>query len=369
MLRGGGSRLSRPDTTALPSISPGGDPWTASRTAAQPHSSRSAMKEWAVISVLVLQSVHGILCGPAHREEHNSTRRYRSGGFPKFPTLADDLGEPAAACGTRAVEHQPPRAGAPAPKVVGGVAARYGAYPWTAEIQVYRAASRQHTHQCGGALIGARLVVTAAHCVQGESPDRLRVVLGEHRLGAWDPHEQVFKVDKVVSHPSFRKAGTYSHDIAVARLKAAGGRGAQFGPKVRPICLPERGAAGPDGMWCVVTGWGAQNPEDVQTQSEELHAAAVSLLNLDVCRDDAVYGGRRQSILDSMLCAGVLEGGVDACGGDSGGPLACEMRGKFMLMGLVSWGDGCAKKNRPGVYTRISYYVDWINEVSKQLAN
>lgn len=91
------------------------------------------------------------------------------------------------------------------------------------------------------------------------------------------------------------------------------------------------------------------------------------LLDTELCRNTDVTGGRQQTILDTMLCAGFLQGGVDACGGDSGSPLACEYNDRFFLAGLVSWGDGCAQKNRPGVYTRVDAYLDWIHETMDKL--
>lgn len=98
-----------------------------------------------------------------------------------------------------------------------------------------------------------------------------------------------------------------------------------------------------------------------------LHSAAVPVLSTETCLRSDIYGGRQQPILNSMLCAGRLSGGTDACGGDSGGPLVCERDGRMELVGLVSWGDGCAKKDRPGVYTRISSFVPWIRQASQKL--
>ncbi|KAJ1529299.1 hypothetical protein ONE63_006095 [Megalurothrips usitatus] len=309
-------------------------------------------------------------------------RSARSGGFPKFPgvpgTQAGALagavvGERVGAqCGTRVVSHLPTRPGSPASRIVGGTQPPYGAYPWQVEIQAFRAEQRSFQHHCGGALIGPRLVLTAAHCLKApalNSPDQLRIVLGDHNLSSSDPHEQAFRAERVLLHPEFRKEGPYSNDIALILVTPVGGRAFRFSSHVQPICLPDLAAkrAAPEGSWCTVTGWGAQADDAVDTLSPVLRAAAVPLLAQDTCRGADVLGGRRQPILDGMICAGPLSGGVDACGGDSGGPLACEVHGRWVLTGLVSWGDGCAKRNRPGVYTRVAHYSDWIRESAKQL--
>lgn len=162
-------------------------------------------------------------------------------------------------------------------------------------------------------------------------------------------------------HPDFRKLGPYSHDIALLLLAS---------PIVMnqyrfPVCLPS--SSPPPGAWCTVAGWGALDPSDPERISPVLRAALVPVISLDSCRRPAIYGGRQQAILDTMLCAGRLRGGVDACGGDSGGPLTCEVEGKHVVAGLVSWGDGCAKPNRPGVYTRVTAYLEWIQTTARQL--
>nr|CAD7426257.1 unnamed protein product [Timema monikensis] len=325
------------------------------------------------MSVVILHALNFVSSSPAHDYSHNAqrntTQRYRrSGGYPKFPVGTDSgKKEEESECGTRDVYHQPSYSGKPVPKVVGGTAAPYGAYPWTVEIKAYRPNKRKFEHHCGGAVVGPRLVMTAAHCLQNEQADQLRIVVGEHFIEQRDQYEKSFRVEDVLIHPKFRKVGFYSNDIALLKVKPVGDQGIQFNSHVRSICLPEQSTQSKEGAWCLVTGWGAQNPDDVESQSQSLQVAAVSLLDLATCRRSDVYGGRHQDILDSMVCAGVLEGGVDACGGDSGGPLACEVDGRFVLTGLVSWGDGCAKKNRPGVYTRISHYVDWLEQARKQL--
>ncbi|XP_059057775.1 serine protease 30-like [Achroia grisella] len=267
-------------------------------------------------------------------------------------------------CGTRTVDFNPRRTG----KIVGGTETPYGAFPWQVEIQMLDHDKLEFEHHCGGAVIGERLVLSAAHCFDKQplQLDHIRLVVGEHRLKFQDKHENRFLAEKVVLHPEFRKDGPHSNDIAVV-LVSRSGSGMQFNSHVRPICLPDSGDE-TTGQWCAVSGWGYQT-ESTESFAPVLRAASVPVLDLATCRANQVLGGRQQAILDSMLCAGILAGGVDACRGDSGGPLACMSSNKWQLHGVVSWGSGCARRSRPGVYTRVASYVDWIRYTAASLGH
>ncbi|CAG4948952.1 unnamed protein product [Parnassius apollo] len=266
-------------------------------------------------------------------------------------------------CGTRTVDFNPRRVG----KIVGGSETPYGAYPWQVEIQMIDPDRLTFEHHCGGAVIAERIVLSAAHCFDKQplQLDQFRIVVGEHRLKVQDKHEHRFLVEKVILHPDFRKNGPHSNDIAMI-LVARSGNGVQFNSHVRPICLP--GASAEPGRWCSVSGWGLQ-AESTETFAPTLRAAEVPLMDLETCRKNQVLGGRQQPILDSMICAGILSGGVDACRGDSGGPLACQADGRWQLHGVVSWGSGCARRARPGVYTRVASYTNWIRQTAAGLGH
>ncbi|XP_062995954.1 trypsin-3-like [Elgaria multicarinata webbii] len=107
------------------------------------------------------------------------------------------------------------------------------------------------------------------------------------------------------------------------------------------------------GANCLVSGWGNMWTSGVK-YADNLQCLDLPILSDPVCRYS--YPGR---ITSNMFCAGYIEGGKDSCQGDSGGPLVCD--GK--LTGVVSWGFGCAQQNRPGVYTTVCHYKDWIEEV------
>ncbi|KFP84175.1 Transmembrane protease serine 3, partial [Apaloderma vittatum] len=128
---------------------------------------------------------------------------------------------------------------------------------------------------------------------------------------------------------------------------------------IEPICLPNFGEQFPEGKMCWVSGWGATVEGGILNSdtSDTMNYAGVPLISNAICNHRDVYGG---IITPSMLCAGFLKGGVDTCQGDSGGPLACEDMNIWKLVGTTSFGVGCAEKNKPGVYSRTTFFLDWI---------
>ncbi|KAF4801176.1 transmembrane protease, serine 11E [Turdus rufiventris] len=145
----------------------------------------------------------------------------------------------------------------------------------------------------------------------------------------------------------------HEYDVAVVELASA----IEFTSDVHSVCLPEASHIFPDNTSCFVTGWGALENDGYSVN--QLRQAEVRIISTEICNRRQVYGG---AITPGMLCAGYLEGQVDACQGDSGGPLVhANSRGIWYLVGIVSWGDECGKPNKPGVYTRVTYYRNWIH--------
>lgn len=234
-------------------------------------------------------------------------------------------------------------------RIVGGQETEINQYPWMA-LMLYSG-----RFYCGATLINDRYVLTAAHCVNGFSADRITVRLLEHDRSTTTEAQSFERgVERVVKHAGYNSA-TYNNDIALVRLD----KPVDFtGGALRPVCMPTPGKSF-TGLEGVVTGWGAVHEHgSIATSLQEVK---VPIMSNSECRKSG-YGASR--ITDNMICAGVKKGGRDACQGDSGGPLHVN-NGTHQIVGVVSWGEGCAKPNYPGVYTRVNRYGTWIRSNTK----
>uniref|UniRef100_A0A3Q4BDK2 Plasminogen activator n=1 Tax=Mola mola TaxID=94237 RepID=A0A3Q4BDK2_MOLML len=245
----------------------------------------------------------------------------------------------------------------PAFRLFGGKESDIMEQPWQALINVYQARHKKYFHRCGGVLIDSCWILTAAHCFEDrERVLKLEVILGRTFRKQNSSSQQIFKVEKYWRHENF-DSETFDNDIALLKLKTDIGICAINSPEVLPACLPEPDLKLPEWTECEISGYG-KDSEFAAEYSQRVKRGYVRLWPEERCVPDVLSG---RTVTSNMLCAGDTRGLDDACKGDSGGPLVCRNHGKMTLMGVISWGDGCGQKDKPGVYTRVVNYINWIN--------
>ncbi|XP_055590619.1 trypsin-1-like [Uranotaenia lowii] len=221
--------------------------------------------------------------------------------------------------------------------IVGGFPIEIAKVPYQVSLQI------DGSHLCGGSIISSKWILTAAHCTKLGYTDRFSVRIGstKHAGGG-----QVLKVVKVVFHPRYSGNDPAIYDLSLVELEHE----LQFNSSIKKIKLargePKAGSMG------LVSGWG--DTHSPWESNAILRATHVPIVTRDDC--SKAYGAR---IPESMICAGFLwQGGKDSCQNDSGGPLVIDGQ----LVGVVSWGEGCALAGYPGVYSNVAAVLDWINE-------
>ncbi|XP_035904842.1 mucin-5AC isoform X1 [Anopheles stephensi] len=244
----------------------------------------------------------------------------------------------------------------PEPRIVGGTKAAFGRWPWQISLRQWRTST--YLHKCGAALLNENWAITAAHCVDNVPPSDLLLRLGEYDLALEEePYGyQERRVQIVASHPQFDPR-TFEYDLALLRFYEP----VVFQPNIIPVCVPENDENF-IGRTAFVTGWGRLY-EDGPLPSV-LQEVTVPVIENKICETMYRSAGYIEHIPHIFICAGWKKGGYDSCEGDSGGPMVIQRPDKrFLLAGVISWGIGCAEPNQPGVYTRISEFRDWINQI------
>ncbi|XP_077359587.1 transmembrane protease serine 9-like [Festucalex cinctus] len=231
-------------------------------------------------------------------------------------------------------------------KIIGGDVVSEGSWPWQASVQSFG------SHVCGGTLINEEWVLTAAHCFTSTSTVGWSVSLGRRNLEGIEPNEVTRSVDTIILHPFFDNL-IFNNDIALLRLSSV----VEFNAYVRPVCLAANSSMFNNGTDSWVTGWGSIREGVPLPSPKTLQQVGVPVVGNKQCT--CLIGAGL--VTDNMICAGFLEGGKDACQGDSGSPMVSQQDSIWIQSGIVSYGYGCGRANNPGVYTRVSIYQSWIN--------
>ncbi|XP_060749067.1 transmembrane protease serine 9-like [Tachysurus vachellii] len=229
-------------------------------------------------------------------------------------------------------------------KIVGGADASPGSWPWQVSFQ------SDGSHFCGGSLISADWVLSAAHCFPSSSTSGITINLGMESLDLTNSNQQQRSASIIIINQNYDD-NTKDNDIALVQLSSS----VTFNNYIQPVCLAASKSSFPDGTEVWVTGWGTIASGVSLPSPQTLQEVQMPIVSNSDCA--TAYS----PITDNMLCAGLAQGGKDSCQGDSGGPLVVQENGVWVQAGIVSFGYGCALPNFPGVYTRVSQYQDWIN--------
>ncbi|XP_067672660.1 chymotrypsinogen 2-like [Haliotis asinina] len=274
----------------------------------------------------------------------------------RFEAFLDEWRSRHEECGRQAIKPYMPLF-----RVVGGLDARPGSWPWMISLKQNKIGQIW----CGATLIARQWAVTAAHCFKGpfSDPETWTVQLG--RYNTTPEAEEMTGVERRIGrlykHPGYKGGFDFTDDIALIKLDQP----VDFSDVISPLCLPDASVDADveikSGTECVVTGWGVLGTEG-PLGSDVPHVLQQGLVPLISERDCRNFPGFARAITRGMMCAGYTEGGVDTCFGDSGGPLQCQVGHNWYLAGVTSHGinDTCADPEKPGIYTNILRYTDWI---------
>jgi len=243
-------------------------------------------------------------------------------------------------------------------RLVGGQEAVPGSWPWQVFLKLN---GKTQSYDCGGSIIDSKWILTAAHCVPYRViASRSYVLAGVHEVRSSAAGSKRYRVRRVITHEDYGVPILDNNDVALIELAEP----LRFSETVQPICLPDTHACLPEGAKCAATGWGVTDKTGISAPPNALNEVGLKIIENNTCWN--MHSDYHEQLSAQMVCAGYKEGGRDACLGDSGGPLACQVEenGPWMLYGVTSWGIGCGDPLHPGVYARVTALIDWITGIS-----
>ncbi|XP_042873054.1 neurotrypsin-like isoform X2 [Penaeus japonicus] len=244
-------------------------------------------------------------------------------------------------------------------KIVGGASQTSLENPWLVSLQLREEGRLKHN--CGGVVIAEDYVLTAAHCFKIHGSSSYVVRVGDYKMNAREDAQEDFQIEKLWVHDEFDTTVEFNNDIAVLKVARKNGRGIRFGRSVQPVCLPEENARYTALSGCSISGWGTTSERAPPIPQNIPRSGEVQVYDMSVCTGADRYG--QFEVTSGMVCAGHLDGRIDTCTGDSGGPLTCVANGRHVLYGITSWGKGCGRRGQPGMYTKITKFLRWIHDI------
>nr|XP_039256916.1 uncharacterized protein LOC120333641 isoform X1 [Styela clava] len=248
-------------------------------------------------------------------------------------------------------------------RIYGGRPTTAMRFPWQVYLHAASLWVELRGMTCGGSIILNDWVLTAAHCTDANpDPSLWTAYVGMSMIAKkTEPPAQSSKIIKIIQNPQYVNDFSYDYDVSLMKLETP----LTFTPTVQPICIPHSTDEFEDGKKCYISGWGATTNTGQANAPKTLQHAQINIIGEETCTHEEWLG---VLVTDRMICAGTHDGSKDACQGDSGGPLSCydTTRKAWVLAGSVSWGIECGQPKQPGVYTKMTYFVDWIwTEIGK----
>ncbi|MFB1052425.1 trypsin-like serine protease [Vibrio diabolicus] len=235
-------------------------------------------------------------------------------------------------------------------RIIGGEPANTSDWKFIASL-VRKGQPTSIGHFCGGSFLGGKYVLTAAHCVEGLNADDIDIALGLYDQNN-ESHAQRIAVNNIYSHTAYN-SNTTNNDIALIELER------NVDSATIDLATPELLDSVRVGDKLHVAGWGNTSTTD-RVYPTVLQQVDLEYVDRTTCQN---LSGNYSNVSDDGICAGYYWGGKDSCQGDSGGPLIVDDNGINKLLGVVSWGDGCAQPNAYGVYANVAHFQHngWID--------